>query len=180
MAGLAWSVLDDRERYRMLKYLYISPNSLLVVLLGRGTARIAIAGMGAVITLAIGVAVPGRPVRRRRRRLADGDPDAWRSGWWRSWRSVSPSRPSASRPGRSRGRTRRRSRAPLFLVVGAVFPLLVLPAIAQVCGLLLPLTWWLEGVRRALFPGTVSAIGGTRIGVDAGHRNRSAEQRGRA
>ena len=28
-------------------------------------------------------------------------------------------------------------------------------------GLVLPLTWWLEGVRRALFPATVSSIGGT-------------------
>ena len=61
LAGLAWSVLDDRERYRTLKYLYVSPNSLLVMLLGRGTARIAIAGMGVLITLAMGIAFLGVP-----------------------------------------------------------------------------------------------------------------------
>ena len=34
--GPAWSVLDDRERYRMLKYLAVSPSTLLVLLVGRG------------------------------------------------------------------------------------------------------------------------------------------------
>ena len=48
----------------------------------------------------------------------------------------------------------------LFLVVGAVFPLSVLPGVLQAVGLLVPLTWWLEGTRRALFPGVVSAVGG--------------------
>ncbi len=59
MAGLAWSLLDDRERYRMLKYLYLSPNTLLVLLLGRGAARLAIAAMGALITLGVGVVFLG-------------------------------------------------------------------------------------------------------------------------
>lgn len=49
----------------------------------------------------------------------------------------------------------------LFLVVGAVFPLGVLPAPVQALGLLMPLTWWLAGVRMALFPGTISSIGGS-------------------
>ena len=61
IAGLAWSVLDDRERYRMLKYVYVSPSDFLVVLLGRGTARIAVGAMGAAITLAIGVVLLGVP-----------------------------------------------------------------------------------------------------------------------
>ena len=59
MAGLAWSVLDDRERYRMLKYVYVSPSDFLVVLLGRGVARIAVGAMGAIITIAIGVIALG-------------------------------------------------------------------------------------------------------------------------
>ena len=48
----------------------------------------------------------------------------------------------------------------LFLVSGAVFPLSVLPLPIQAIGLADPLTWWLEGVRQALFPGGLSAIGG--------------------
>ena len=61
ISGLAWSVLDDRERYRMLKYVYVSPSDFLVVLLGRGLARVAVGGMGAAITLAIGVVLLGVP-----------------------------------------------------------------------------------------------------------------------
>ena len=49
----------------------------------------------------------------------------------------------------------------LFLVVGAVFPLSVLPPVAQVVGLLVPLTWWMEGVRRALIPDAATSVGGT-------------------
>ncbi len=41
LAGPAWSVLEDRERYRMLKYLYVSPATFLVLLVGRGGARLA-------------------------------------------------------------------------------------------------------------------------------------------
>jgi ABC-type polysaccharide/polyol phosphate export permease len=48
----------------------------------------------------------------------------------------------------------------LFLVSGVVFPLAVLPMVVQAIGLLTPLTWWIEGVRQALFPGGVSSIGG--------------------
>ena len=40
----------------------------------------------------------------------------------------------------------------LFLVSGAVFPLSVLPPFAQAVGLISPLSWWMEGVRRALLP----------------------------
>ena len=54
----------------MLKYVYVSPSDFVVVLLGRGTARIAVGAMGAAITLAIGVAHPRRAVRS----------DAWSTG----------------------------------------------------------------------------------------------------
>jgi ABC-2 type transport system permease protein len=48
-----------------------------------------------------------------------------------------------------------------FLVVGAIFPLAVLPAPAQALGLVLPLTWWIEGVRTAILPDVATGIGGT-------------------
>jgi ABC-2 type transport system permease protein len=48
----------------------------------------------------------------------------------------------------------------LFLVSGVVFPLTVLPAPVQVLGLLTPLTWWIEGVRHAVFPTGLSSVGG--------------------
>jgi len=48
----------------------------------------------------------------------------------------------------------------LFLISGVVFPLTVLPGPIQAIGLATPLTWWVEGVRRSLFPDGVSSIGG--------------------
>src|SRR5205085_12070707 len=55
VSGLAWMILDDRERYRMLKYVYVSPSDFLAVIVGRGVARIGVGAMGAAITLAVGV-----------------------------------------------------------------------------------------------------------------------------
>src|SRR3954464_5773321 len=61
MSGLAWMILDDRERYRMLKYIYVSPSDFLAVVFGRGVARIGVGAMGASITLLVGVLVLGVP-----------------------------------------------------------------------------------------------------------------------
>jgi ABC-2 type transport system permease protein len=159
MAGLAWSVLDDRERYRMLKYVYVSPSDFLVLLVGRGVARIAIGAMGALIVLAVGVVFLGLQF----------DPGAvdWAMlgivlfvglaaivalGVILAAICMQTRQESWSYPEAVAGA--------LFLLVGAVFPLAVLPLPAQAAGLALPLTWWLEGVRLALFPGGRSAIGG--------------------
>jgi ABC-2 type transport system permease protein len=160
MAGLAWSVLDDRERYRMLKYLYVSPNSLIVLMLGRGTARIAIAAMGAVITLGLGVLFLG--VRF----------DLFEIDWLLLGASTALGLIAIVALGVVLAavcmQTRQESwsypeavAGAMFLVVGAVFPLAVLPPVAQAVGLVIPLTWWLEGTRQALFPGGISAIGGS-------------------
>ena len=45
----------------MLKYVYVSPSDFLVVLLGRGVARVAVGAMGALITLVVGVVALGVP-----------------------------------------------------------------------------------------------------------------------
>ncbi len=158
-AGLALSVLEDRERYRMLKYLYVSPNALLVLLLGRGTARVVIGGFGALITLVVGVVFLGVPF------------DAARVDWLVAVLSMTLGLVAVLSLGVILASIAMQTRqeawqypeavaGALFLVVGAVFPLLVLPAPAQIVGLAMPLTWWLEGVRQGLFPGILSAIGG--------------------
>lgn len=159
MSGLAWSVLDDRERYRMLKYLYVMPGSLMVVLLGRGTARVAIAAMGAAITLALAIVFLGVQFDPGRidwgllvLSMAIGIVAIVSLGVILAAVCLQTRQESWSYPEAVAGA--------MFLMVGAVFPLAVLPVIVQVLGLLVPLTWWLEGTRRALFPGVVSAVGG--------------------
>ena len=51
LAGPAWGVLDDRERYRTLKYLYTSPAAFLVLLAGRGGARLVIGAIGTLVAI---------------------------------------------------------------------------------------------------------------------------------
>ena len=61
IAGLAWSILDDRERYRMLKYMYVSPSDFLVVSRPRRRPGRRRARWGRSITLGVGVVVLGVP-----------------------------------------------------------------------------------------------------------------------
>ncbi len=159
ISGLAWSVLDDRERYRMLKYVYVSPSDFLVVLLGRGIARIAVGGVGAAITLAIGVVALGVPFDIARVDwvllvlvMALGLAAIVAIGILLAAICLQTRQEAWSYPEAVSGA--------LFLVSGAVFPLIVLPTPLQAVGLLTPLSWWVEGTRRALFPGGMTAIGG--------------------
>jgi ABC-2 type transport system permease protein len=159
IAGLAWSVLDDRERYRMLKYVYVSPSSFAVTLIGRGTARIAIGAIGAAITLIVGVLFLGVPL------------DPTRIDWPLLAISMTLGLVAILAIGLLLASTIMQTRqeswsypeavaGALFLIVGAVFPLAVLPPVIQAVGLLSPLTWWLAGVRLSLFPQSISSVGG--------------------
>lgn len=159
IAGLAWSVLDDRERYRTLKYLYVSPNPLLVLLLGRGAARIGIGAFGALITLGVGVVFLGVPFDPTRvdwplalPSMALGLAGVLAMGMILAAITLQLRQDAWNYPEAVAGA--------LFLLVGAVFPLLVLPTPIQIAGLVTPLTWWLEGVRQGLFPGSLTSIGG--------------------
>jgi ABC-2 type transport system permease protein len=158
-AGLAWSVLDDRERYRMLKYLYVSPSDFLVVLLGRGVARLAVGAMGGLITIVVGVlwlSVPFDPT------IVDwpllivvlilGLGAIVAIAVLLAAICLQTRQESWSYPEALAGA--------LFLVSGVVFPLSVLPSPVQAIGLLTPLTWWVEGVRHAVFPDGPSSVGG--------------------
>jgi ABC-2 type transport system permease protein len=160
ISGLAWSVLDDRERYRMLKYVYVSPSDFLIVLLGRGVARVAVGGMGAAITLAIGVVLLGVPFDPFTVNwpllvvvMAAGIASIVAIGILLAAICLQTRQESWSYPEAVAGA--------FFLISGAVFPLTVLPTPIQALGLVTPLTWWIEGVRDALFPGGLTALGGT-------------------
>jgi ABC-2 type transport system permease protein len=159
IAGLAWSILDDRERYRMLKYVVVSPSDFMTVLLGRGVARIAVGAMGAAITLVVGVLLLGVPFDVGRVDwpllvlvMAGGLVTIVAVGIALAAVCVQTRQEAWSYPEAAAGA--------LFLVSGAVFPLSVLPGAVQWLAFANPLTWWIEGVRLALFGGGVSGIGG--------------------
>ena len=175
--GPAWSVLDDRERYRMLKYLAVSPARLLVLLVGRGGARLAAGTMGTSVALVFSVIFLGLRI------------DLWAVHWpylvtvllvgivpvvaigvvlaaiCLQTRQESWSYPEAVA-------------GAMFLVTGVVFPLAVLPDPVEVLGLINPITWWVEGVRRALVPDGAVVDRRRGVGVDGCHRNLRAGRRG--
>lgn len=159
IAGPAWSVLEDRERYRMLKYLYVSPARLIVMLIGRGGARLAAGAMGTAVALVFSVIVLGLRVDPARVdwlllavSLVLGLVPIIALGVVLAAICLQTRQESWSYPDAVAGA--------LFLLTGVVFPLSVLPDPVEVLGLVNPVTWWIAGVREAVLPGGPSSIGG--------------------
>ena len=159
IAGPAWSVLEDRERYRMLKYLYVSPATFLVLLIGRGGARLAAGAMGTIVALVFAVIVLGLRIDLALVdwplllvSLALGLAPILAIGVLLAAVCLQTRQESWSYPDAFAGA--------LFLVTGVVFPLAVLPDLVQVLGLVNPVTWWVAGVRLAVVPDGPSSVGG--------------------
>jgi ABC-2 type transport system permease protein len=159
IAGPAWSVLEDRERYRMLKYLYVSPATFLVLLVGRGGARLVAGALGTLVALLFSVVFLDLRI----------EPSLV------SWPLLAASVVLGIVPILAIGvllaaiclQTRQESwsypdafAGALFLVTGVVFPLAVLPDPLEALGLVNPVTWWVAGVRLAVLPGGPSSVGG--------------------
>lgn len=152
MFGMSYAVISDREHYRMLKYIYISPGHLQTFLIGRAISGGAQAVLGGLLNLAIGAAAFPE-VRHAMMR----QPIEW--GWLLIYLVIgtvllvalglilSAAVLNMARQGMflSEGIS-----GILYLLCGVVFPLAVLPKFLQYVGLLLPPTYWLEGMRRAL------------------------------
>ena len=153
MQGPTHALLDDRERYRTIRYIFATPSSLLPVSIGRALVKALIAAISAVIVIGVGALI-GMQMRA-------GGPDLplllvvmtlglasivglgvalgavcvqLRNDAWGYPQAVAGS---------------------VFLLCGAIFPLDTLPRALQLIGAALPMTWWIEGVRRALL-GTAS------------------------
>ena len=157
--GPAWSVLDDRERYRMLKYLAVSPSRLLVLLVGRGGARLAAGTMGTAVALVFSVILLGLRIDLGAVHwpyllvvLVVGVVPVVSIGVVLAAICLQTRQESWSYPDAFAGA--------LFLVTGVVFPLAVLPDVLEVIGLINPVTWWVAGVRLAVTPDGPSSIGG--------------------
>ena len=149
LAGASYSILDDRERYRTLKYLYVAPISIPIYLFGRAVARFITGSLAVVITLAAGVLffkVPINLVTVDWPLLLTALPLgvlclAFLGVLVGTWTMTLRTEPWFA--GEAVG-------AALYLFSGAIFPITILPAALQPIGFLLPMTYWLELLRRAL------------------------------
>lgn len=151
MFGMSYVVISDRESYRMLKYIFISPAQFQAYFLGRGLARMLEGLAGGAITILAGLAIPQV---RAAVHLSSIDP-LWLLIYlaigavllWSCGMVLASAMLNLSRSGMflSEGVA-----AVIYFLSGVVFPITVLPAWLQPVSLALPTTYWLEGMRRAL------------------------------
>jgi ABC-2 type transport system permease protein len=165
LMGVSWAVLDDRERYGMLKYMYAAPFNIYFYLLGRGAAMAITATIAVAITLLFGIFVLGLPIEPARidwallsLSLISGLGGLAFMGILLAGVSLITARHDYPIGEVVAGA--------LYLLCGAVFPIDVLPKPLQILGQALPLTYWLEALRRALLgQGTGEILAGLSDGV---------------
>ena len=149
LAGVSWAVIDDREHYQTLKYIYASPISFYFYLLGRGMARFLTGTLSVVITMAFGLLVLRLSI------------DAAQIRWLYLAVSMTVGLTSMAFLGLLLGAaTLQMARhswlvgdtvaGALYLFCGAIFPPDKLPAWLRPLSFALPLTYWLESLRRAI------------------------------
>jgi ABC-2 type transport system permease protein len=159
MGGLVQSILEDRERYRMMKYVVVTPSSLFPFLLGRSLARVLISLVAVALTLIVGMVFLGVELRPNLLLLVPATVvgvlaviglGVFMAGWCLQLRQEAWSYPEAIA-------------GALYLVSGAVFPVDILPSFVQPIAWILPTTWWLEASRRGLVghgsPGSIGELG---------------------
>jgi ABC-2 type transport system permease protein len=149
MAGISWAVIDDREHYKTLKYMYVAPISIPMYLFGRGVARFLIGTASVAITILFGVLflhvqidpalvnwplflislAIGVVMLAMLGLLLAGVTLLIVNHVWFLGETVAGA---------------------LYLFSGAIFPLEVLPPFLRLLGYLMPVTYWLELLRRAL------------------------------
>jgi ABC-2 type transport system permease protein len=157
LGGLVQSILEDRERYRMIKYVVVTPASLFPFLVGRSVARVLGSFVAALITLLVGIVFLDVELRPNLLLipatilgiLAVMSLGIFIAGWCLQLRQEAWSYPEAIA-------------GALYLVSGAVFPIDILPTAVQPVAYALPTTWWLEASRRGLLghgsPGTIGSF----------------------
>lgn len=157
MVGVSWAIVDDREHYRTLKYLYVAPIHIPFYLLGRGMARILIATFSVLIILVVGVLflqIPFNPAAVNWPMflfsLAMGIGMLCMLGLLLAGLSLRLARYSDNLGDATAGA--------MYLFSGAIFPLEVLPAFLRPLGFILPVSYWLEAVRRSLVGGVAESF----------------------
>ncbi len=149
LSGISWTILDDREHYRTLKYIYIAPVNIPLYLFGRGVAKFLTGSFAVLVTLLAGFFFLNVPF------------DFQQVNWPLFFFSLILGIIMLALLGLILAGitliTARHSyfigdvvASGLFLFTGSVFPLDVLPAWLRPVGYALPITYWLELLRRSL------------------------------
>jgi ABC-2 type transport system permease protein len=155
--GVTWVIHDDREHYMTLKQVYIAPINFYAYILGRSAIKIAITTAGVIITLMFGVLILGVDIF-----LGDID-------WLLLLGSVVLGMSCICVLGLALGGitflTARHSiginegvAGVFYVMSGIIFPITALPAWAQSISKVLPVTYWMDSMRRALMPDAMADL----------------------
>lgn len=158
--GVSWVIHEDREHYQMIRYIYISPIRMYYYLFGRGTAKMILTTVAVLITIAFGMLVLKLPVNL----LAIDYPLLIFSvavgifiitclGVLLAGISLVTAHHSFALTEGMSGL--------FYLACGAIYPIDILPVWLQYLSQALPLTYWLELVRRSVLGKSLSpTLGG--------------------
>lgn len=156
LTGMTFALADDRERYQTLRSIYVAPADVRLYLAGRGVARFVGATASVMITIGVGVMFLHIGLH-------------WATVRWGllcatfavglvmlAMMGLMLSGIALLLPDSSWAMADAVTGA-LYLFTGAIFPLEVLPVVLRPVGFALPVTYWLELLRRSL--GIASATG---------------------
>jgi ABC-2 type transport system permease protein len=149
MEGVSWAVIDDREHYKTLKYMYVAPIHIPMYLFGRGVAKFVVGSISVLITLVFGMLflhlridlatvnwplftlalIIGVVMLAFMGLILSGVTLLIAHHVWFLGEAVAGA---------------------LYLFSGAIFPLEVLPPAIRWIGYVIPITYWLELIRRSL------------------------------
>jgi len=158
--GVTWVIHDDREHYMTLKQVYIAPISFYYYMFGRAAIKIAITSVGVLLTILFGVFVLGVEV-------------SFSSISWPilivslvlglgTLCIMGLALGGISFLTAKHGQGINEGVAGVFYVLsGVIFPITILPSWAQTWSMFMPVTYWMEAMRRGLEPGVISGLGNT-------------------
>jgi ABC-2 type transport system permease protein len=160
--GVAQIVHDDREHFQTMKYIYISPSNYLAYMIGRSVSKLIITTFAVIITMAFGIFMLGVPL------------EIFSVNWplflivmtigifcimtfGLALAGVS------FLTAKHQGGMNEGIAGVFYLFCGVVFPVSILPSWGVTFARILPITYWLELVRRSLDLGVGmdSALAGT-------------------
>jgi len=128
--GISWVIHEDREHYQTIKYIYIAPIRMYYYLFGRGTAKMIITTFAVIIAIAFGMVILKIPVD-----LGKVNYPLLAHHSWYLTEGIA---------------------GIFFLACGAIYPIDILPIWLQYLSKILPLTYWLELLRRAVLGKSLS------------------------
>jgi len=147
--GVTWIIHDDREHFQTMKYIYISPSNYFAYMIGRSISKIVITTFAVIITMGFGIFFLGIPL------------DIFSVNWpffllimgigILCIMSFGLALAGISFLTAKHSGGMNEGIAGLFyLFCGVVFPISILPAWGISFAKILPITYWLDLVRRVL------------------------------